>query len=167
MTSARDLDRPARPLTARPLSRGDLRLLVLSLLAEQPRHGYELIQLISEMFVRAYTPSAGSIYPVLAQFETAGWVNAVEDGGRRRYRLSALGQTHLAAEREEVDAALQRVRHSARAITKANLPPVVREALRELKHALGLCHGRWQDDSAAEVAQALREAAARVRAQAR
>jgi len=43
----------------------------------------------------------------------------------------------------------------------------VRDALRELKHALGLCHGRWQDDNAAAVAEALREAAARIRAQGR
>ncbi|MCC7635762.1 PadR family transcriptional regulator [Stenotrophomonas rhizophila] len=167
MTTPRDLDRPARPLTTRPLSRGDLRLLVLSLLSEQPRHGYELIQLISEMFVRVYTPSAGSIYPVLAQFEAAGWVDAVEDGGRKRYRLSALGQAELAAQREAVDAALRRVRDSARTITKANLPPGVREALREVKHALASCHGRWQDDSAASAAQALREAAARIRAHGR
>ena len=167
MTAPRDLDRPARPLTARPLSRGDLRLLVLALLGEQPRHGYELIQLISEMFVRVYTPSAGSIYPVLAQFEAAGWVSALEEAGRKRYQLTALGQAELAAQREEVDAALHRVRHSARSIAKANLPPVVRDAMRELKQALGLHHARWQDDNAVAVAQALREAAAQIRVQGR
>lgn len=167
MTAPRDLDGPARPLTSRPLSRGDLRLLVLSLLAAQPRHGYELIQCISEMFVRVYTPSAGSIYPVLAQFEAAGWVSALEEAGRKRYQLTALGQAELAAQREEVDAALHRVRHSARAIAKANLPPVVRDAMRELKQALGLHHARWQDDNAVAVAQALREAAAQIRAQGR
>ncbi|MDQ1064069.1 PadR family transcriptional regulator [Stenotrophomonas sp. SORGH_AS_0282] len=167
MTAPRDLDGPARPLTSRPLSRGDLRLLVLSLLAAQPRHGYELIQCISEMFVRVYTPSAGSIYPVLAQFEAAGWVSALEEAGRKRYQLTALGQAELAAQREEVDAALHRVRHSARAIAKANLPPVVRDAMRELKQALGLHHARWQDDNAVAVAQALREAAAHIRAQGR
>jgi len=167
MTAPRDLDGPARPLTSRPLSRGDLRLLVLSLLAAQPRHGYELIQCISEMFVRVYTPSAGSIYPVLAQFEAAGWVSALEEAGRKRYQLTAMGQAELAAQRGEVDAALHRVRHSARAIAKANLPPVVRDAMRELKQALGLHHARWQDDNAVAVAQALREAAAQIRAQGR
>jgi len=164
MTPSRDLDGPARPLTSRPLSRGDLRLLVLSLLAAQPRHGYELIQCISEMFVRVYTPSAGAIYPVLGQFEAAGWVTALEEAGRKRYQLTALGQAELAAQRAEVDAAMQRVRHSARMIAKANLPPVVRDALRELKQALGLHHAHWQDDNAAAVAQALGEAAARIRA---
>jgi DNA-binding PadR family transcriptional regulator len=104
---------------------------------------------------------------VLAQFEAAGWVGAVEDGGRKRYQLSALGLAELAAQREEVDAALHRVRASARTITKANLPPNVRDGLRELKHALGLCHGRWNEDNAASVAQALREAAAVIRGQGR
>jgi len=164
MTAPRDLDGPVRPLTSRPLSRGDLRLLVLSLLAAQPRHGYELIQCISEMFVRVYTPSAGSIYPVLGQFEAAGWVTALEEAGRKRYELTALGQAELAAQRAEVDAAMQRVRYSARMIAKANLPPVVRDAMRELKQALALHHARWQDDNAAAVAQALGEAAARIRA---
>ncbi|WP_367344929.1 PadR family transcriptional regulator [Stenotrophomonas bentonitica] len=157
----------SRSATSRPLSRGDLRLLVLSLLAAQPRHGYELIKGISEMFVQVYTPSAGSIYPVLAQFEAAGWVSVLEEAGRKRYQLTALGQDELAAQREEVEAALHRVRHSARSIAKANLPPAVRDAMRELKQALGVHHARWQDENASVVAQALSEAAARIRAQGR
>ena len=162
MTCPRDLDPPARP-TGRPLSRGDLRLLVLYLLAEQPRHGYELIQCIAEIFVRVYTPSAGSIYPVLAQFEAAGWVNVSDEGGRRRFQLNALGQAELAAQREEVNAAMRRVRDSARSIAKANLPVSVREAMRELKQALAVHHARWEDGNAAGVAEALRDAAARIR----
>ena len=56
---------------------------------------------------------------------------------------------------------------SARTITKANLPPSVRDALRELKTALGLCHGRWNETNASSVAQALRDAAAHIRGQGR
>ncbi len=164
MTCPREPDAPARSSSARPLSRGDLRLLVLALLAEQPRHGYELIQCIAEMFVRVYTPSAGSIYPVLAQFEASGWVDVSSEGGRRRFQLNALGQAELEAQREEVSAAMRRVRDSARTIAKANLPMPVREALREVKQALGLHHARWSDENAAVVAQALREAAVRIRA---
>ncbi|MEE7548662.1 PadR family transcriptional regulator, partial [Xanthomonas sp. Kuri4-1] len=58
----RDAGRPRRPL-----GHGDLRLLLLSLIEQQPRHGYELIRLIAEMFSGVYTPSAGVIYPTLAQ----------------------------------------------------------------------------------------------------
>ena len=67
-----DPDVPRRNGQPRVLSRGDLRLLVLALIGEQPRHGYELMQLISNQFMQAYTPSAGTMYPLLASFEQAG-----------------------------------------------------------------------------------------------
>src|SRR5690554_1243371 len=57
-----DPDVPRRNGQPRVLSRGDLRLLVLALIGEQPRHGYELMQLISNQFMQAYTPSAGTMY---------------------------------------------------------------------------------------------------------
>lgn len=151
---------PRRRTTSRPLGRGDLRLLLLSLIGERPCHGYELIQRISDMFVRAYTPSAGSVYPVLAQFETDGWVHAEEDGGRKRYRISVSGQTELRTRDADVQAALLRTRLSARAIAKANAPVPIREAMQELKRALMLRHGRWQPEHAERVALALRTAAA-------
>lgn len=144
----------------RPLGRGDLRLLLLSLIGEQPRHGYELIQRISDMFVRVYTPSAGSVYPVLAQFEADGWVEVAEDGGRKRYAITARGQAELQTRDADVQAALLRTRHSARAITKAHAPVPIREAMHELKRALMLRHGRWQPEHAERVAQVLLQAAA-------
>jgi DNA-binding PadR family transcriptional regulator len=96
------------PATTRLLSRGDLRLLVLALLGDQPRHGYELIQHVSELFVRAYTPSAGTMYPLLASFEQAGWVLAEDDAGRRRFRITESGRAELLARRDEVKAAQHR-----------------------------------------------------------
>lgn len=144
----------------RPLGRGDLRLLLLSLIGEQPRHGYELIQRVSDMFVRVYTPSAGSVYPVLAQFEADGWVAVEEEAGRKRYRITATGLAELQARDAEVQAALRRTRDSARAITKANAPVPIREAMHELKRALMLRHGRWQPAQVERVAQALLQAAA-------
>lgn len=149
--------------TARPLGRGDLRLLLLSLLGQAPRHGYELIQQVGEMFMHAYAPSAGSVYPLLADFEKQRWVVAEEDGGRRRYRITALGQAQLKLRQAEVEAAQLRAHHSARAITKANLPPPVREAMHRLKKALVLRGGRWQDVDAGRVAALLEQAAVLVR----
>lgn len=148
---------------ARPLGRGDLRLLLLALLAQAPRHGYELIQLVSEMFMRVYTPSAGSVYPLLADFEKQRWVAAEEDGGRKRYRITAIGQAQLKLREADVEAAQLRARHSARAITKASLPPPVREAMHRLKKSLVLRNGRWQDIDAERVAALLDQAAALVR----
>jgi len=71
-TRSTDSAVPRRNGQPRVLSRGDLRLLVLALIGEQPRHGYELMQLISNQFMQAYTPSAGTMYPLLASFEQAG-----------------------------------------------------------------------------------------------
>ena len=148
---------------ARPLGRGDLRLLLLALVAQAPRHGYELIQLISDMFLRVYTPSAGSVYPLLADFEKQHWVEAEEDGGRKRYRITTLGQTQLKLREAEVKAAQLRARHSARAIAKASLPPPVREAMHRLKKSLVLRNGHWQHVDAERIAALLDQAAALVR----
>ncbi|WP_225591612.1 PadR family transcriptional regulator [Stenotrophomonas sp. STM01] len=154
---------PRRRPSPRPLGRGDLRLLLLSLIGQAPRHGYELIQQVSEMFMRVYTPSAGSVYPLLADFENQRWVQAEEEGGRKRYHITAVGQAQLKLRQGEVDDALLRARHSARVITKANLPPSVREAMRELTHSMMQRHGRWQGANVERITALLDEATALVR----
>lgn len=162
MTPALPPSSRQRP-AARPLGRGDLRLLLLSLLAQAPRHGYELIQLVSDMFMRVYTPSAGSVYPLLADFEKQRWVAAEEDGGRKRYRITAIGQAQLKLREAEVEAAQLRAHHSARVIARANQPPAVREAMHRLKQALVLRNGRWEDADTERIAALLDQAAALVR----
>ncbi len=142
------------------LSRGDLRLLVLALLAEQPRHGYELIQHISERFVRAYTPSAGTMYPLLASFEQAGWVRAEDDAGRRCFHITDAGRDELHARRDEVKAAQHRAHHRVREIAKAALPAPIRDALRQFKSALLRHHGHWREGEAEQAAAHLLRAAA-------
>lgn len=92
---------PRRNGQPRVLSRGDLRLLVLALIGEQPRHGYELMQLISNQFMQAYTPSAGTMYPLLASFEQAGWIEAEEVDGKRIFRITAAGEFELKVQRTQ------------------------------------------------------------------
>ncbi|MCF5937275.1 PadR family transcriptional regulator, partial [Xanthomonas perforans] len=96
-----DLDAaPARTRGAgarvRPLEHGDLRLLLLALIAERPCHGYELMRQIAALFKGLYTPSAGAIYPALAQLEAAGWVHTDLDAGRKRYQVTAAGSDYVA-----------------------------------------------------------------------
>lgn len=148
------------PSSTRMLTRGDLRLLVLALLAEQPRHGYELIQHISELFVRAYTPSAGTMYPLLASFEQAGWIRAEDDAGRRCFHITGTGRDELHARRDEVKAAQHRARDRAREIAKAALPLPLRDAMRHLKGALLRHHGQWREGEAEQVAEHLLRAVA-------
>jgi len=151
---------PRRNGQPRVLSRGDLRLLVLALIGEQPRHGYELIQHISGVFMQAYTPSAGTMYPLLASFEQAGWVESEEEDGRRVFRITAAGEFELKVQRTQVRLAQRRAFDRAREITKASLPPPLATALREFKQALVRHHGRWSDGEAEAVAEQLSRASA-------
>lgn len=150
---------PGRARGGRPLAHGDLRRLLLALIEQQPRHGYELIRLIAELFGGIYTPSAGAIYPTLAQLQRHGWVDAEPDNGRKRYVITAAGRAQTEAEREAIQAALARTHHSARAVAKANLPPPVRAALRRIKRGLIARHGRWDAAESERVAALLDHAA--------
>lgn len=78
--------------------RGDVRSAVLALLAEQPMHGYQIIQEIGQRSGGSWKPSPGSVYPTLQQLEDEGLVRAQEQEGRRVYRLTEEGQ-RLASER--------------------------------------------------------------------
>ncbi|PJL09681.1 MULTISPECIES: PadR family transcriptional regulator [Stenotrophomonas] len=151
---------PRRNGQPRVLSRGDLRLLVLALIGEQPRHGYELMQLISNQFMQAYTPSAGTMYPLLASFEQAGWIEAEEVDGKRIFRITTAGEFELKVQRTQVRLAQRRAFDRAREITKASLPPPLAGALREFKRALVHHHGRWAEGEAEEVAALLTRASA-------
>ncbi len=75
--------------------RGDVRLALLRLLAEEPRNGYQLMQAIEELSGGAWRPSPGSVYPTLAQLEDEGLVRAVETDGARRFEITDAGREHL------------------------------------------------------------------------
>ncbi|MBB5871812.1 DNA-binding PadR family transcriptional regulator [Allocatelliglobosispora scoriae] len=85
-------------------SHGRLRLYLLTLLAEGPKHGYELMRLLEERFQGLYVPSAGTIYPRLARMETEGLVTHVEAGGRKTYAITPAGEAELTARASEVAA---------------------------------------------------------------
>jgi DNA-binding PadR family transcriptional regulator len=77
-------------------SHGSLRLYLLSLLAERPRHGYELIQALSERFGGTYSPSAGTIYPRLAKLEEEGLVTKTAGERKTVYEITDAGRAELA-----------------------------------------------------------------------
>ncbi|HSK25770.1 MAG TPA: PadR family transcriptional regulator [Jiangellales bacterium] len=90
-----------------PRGRGDVRLAIVGLLAEQPMHGYQLIQEITGRSEGRWRPSPGSVYPTLSQLEDEGLVRAEEADGRKVFRLTEAG-TRLAAERDAEFTALWR-----------------------------------------------------------
>jgi DNA-binding PadR family transcriptional regulator len=83
-------------------SHGSLRLYLLSLLAERPRHGYELIQALSERFGGTYSPSAGTIYPRLAKLEEEGLVTKTAGERKTVYEITDAGRAELAGRADEL-----------------------------------------------------------------
>ncbi|MBU4335927.1 MAG: PadR family transcriptional regulator [Actinobacteria bacterium] len=94
---------------------GQLRLYLLALLEAGPRHGYEVIQALSDRFGGTYRPSAGTIYPRLSRLEEEGLVARAEDGRKTTYSLTAAGRAELDARRGDL------------ADLEANLAETVRE----------------------------------------
>jgi DNA-binding PadR family transcriptional regulator len=75
--------------------RGDVRVAVLLLLAEEPRNGYQLMQAIEERSGGRWRPSPGSVYPTLAQLEDEGLIRSSEADGSRRFEITDAGREHL------------------------------------------------------------------------
>ena len=80
--------------------RGDVRAAVLLLLAEEPMHGYQLMQAIAERSGSRWTPSPGAIYPTISQLEDEGLVTVTADAGRKLVTLTDAGREHVEARRE-------------------------------------------------------------------
>src|SRR5437868_12594522 len=93
----------------RMLATGDLRLIALALIAEQPRHGYEIIKVLEDKTAGWYSPSPGIVYPTLTYLEEAGYVTAQAEGAKRLYTITDEGRAHLAENRDFVDAVLNRL----------------------------------------------------------
>jgi DNA-binding PadR family transcriptional regulator len=81
--------------------RGDVRLALLRLLAEEPRNGYQLMQTIENRSEGRWRPSPGSVYPTLAQLEDEGLIRSAEADGARRFEITDAGREHLASRLDE------------------------------------------------------------------
>lgn len=113
--------------------RGDVRSAILGLLAEGPSNGYGLIKAIAEKTDGAWKPSPGSVYPTLAQLVDEGLV-AKEDGPRGAYSLTEEGTSHVAENRESIDAALDNAREGG---TGSELRDSVRKLFGSLQQLRG------------------------------
>jgi DNA-binding PadR family transcriptional regulator len=135
---------------------GDLRLVLMALIEERPRHGYELMRAIEEAFGGAYSPSPGAIYPTLGLLEDEGLLSSAADpGGKRVYSLTEAGKAWLDENRAAVDGVMQRMRMAARVMSGQIAPDAVREALRTLKQAVAMKPGDWNEDEEARVVEIL------------
>ncbi len=82
---------------------GQLRLYLLTLLVEGPRHGYEVIQDLEQRFNGLYSPSAGTVYPRLAKLEEDGLVERTAEGRKSTYRITDAGRAEVAARQGDVE----------------------------------------------------------------
>ena len=143
----------------RMFQHGDLRLLILALIAEAPRHGYEIIREIESRLGGAYAPSPGVVYPTLTMLEETGFVtSATTEGSKRQYTVTADGTAHLAANQATVDAIMARIDEAG---SGPDTGPRVLRAMANLRFALKLRLGRGSvDDAAASRIAAILDAAA-------
>jgi len=113
-------------------SHGDLRLYLLSLLDEGPRHGYDLMQALSDRTGGTYTPSAGTVYPRLAKLEEEGLVTKTVDGRKTIYAITDAGRAEVAARAGDLEGIEADLADSVRLIAD-EVRGNVREAMRSLR----------------------------------
>ena len=164
------------------LADGDLRVVILALLTDGPRHGYDIIKALEERSHGVYSPSPGVVYPTLTYLEEVGYVSAASEGNKKVYTITDSGRTHLEENRELADMVLDGIDKFGRRMAQAkawwegerqgrkgpdrDIPGVideVNEARRDLKAAIA----EKLEDAAEEVqrriAKAMRDAADAIR----
>lgn len=114
---------------------GRLRLYLLKLLDEAPRHGYEVIRLLQDRFMGVYAPSPGTIYPRLARLEEEGFVTHDEEDGRKIYRITDKGREEINRRLDELDDLEREITESVSDIAR-EVKEDVRETVRSLREEL-------------------------------
>jgi DNA-binding PadR family transcriptional regulator len=109
---------------------------MLALIAEKPRHGYEIIKAIEERFAGGYTPSPGVVYPTLTMLEELGHATVEETGGKKQYSITVQGRAELAANQAAADAAMARMQDLAGGEGRRGIAPQIIRAMENLKMAL-------------------------------
>lgn len=143
----------------RVFAAGDLKLLLLALVAEQPCHGYDLIRRIESMFDGAYSPSPGVIYPTLTFLEESEMISGDADGGKKRYSVTDAGRLSLEGQAVALDGVRVRIEVSKRSLRGQDRPPEIHEAVHNLRHALQMHHGRWSPEEILRVRDLLNDTA--------
>lgn len=145
----------------RMFDQGDLKFVVLALIAEQPRHGYEIIKEIEHRVGGAYAPSPGVIYPLLTMLEEMGLAELrASEGAKKLYAVTAQGKAELEANKPSVDAVFARIAAARENFSSGRSPQIVR-AMENLKLALRLRmeRGPLNEDELQRVAAAIDAAA--------
>ena len=143
---------------------GELRLVLLKLIADKPRHGYELIKAVEEMTGGEYAPSPGIVYPTLTMLEDMGFIAEAKSRTTKKiYEATAEGRAHLEENSDEIEYLIDRLEGHARNRRRGQRPEIGR-AIGNLMTALRnrIVHDGWNEQLLEEVVDILDEAAQRI-----
>jgi DNA-binding PadR family transcriptional regulator len=142
----------------------ELRLILLKLISEQPRHGYDLIREIEERSGGAYAPSPGVVYPTLTMLDEMGLIEEQKaEGAKKQFAITDEGTAHLEENAEQVEALMARLAEMGAARAKGDRAPIKR-AVGNLMAVLAnrFFHGEMDDEMLHKVAAILDETAQKI-----
>jgi DNA-binding PadR family transcriptional regulator len=144
----------------RVFDHGDLRFILLSMIAAKPAHGYDLIKALEDRMGGGYSPSPGVIYPTLTMLEEQGYATLTVENGKKLYQATPAGEAFLETNRATVEAIQARIDGIARERSVAPDPRIIR-AIENLKTALRLrlVGGPIPDEQVRTIAAAIDAAA--------
>ena len=143
---------------------GELRLVLLKLIADEPRHGYQLIKAIEELTEGDYAPSPGVVYPTLSMLEDIGFITEKQSPDAKKvFEATDEGRTHLAENAEEVAELIERLEGHGQK-TRHGRRPEIGRAIGNLMEALRnrVAHLGWNEALLEEVIDILDDAAQRI-----
>ena len=143
---------------------GELRLVLLKLIADEPRHGYDLIREIEALTGGAYAPSPGVVYPTLTLLDEMGMVEQqASEGAKKRFAVTDAGRAHLDENREAVEGLMRRLDHLGGQRERTHGAPIQRAMANlgmAVKHRLG--RGEFSPDTLHDVAALIDEVAQKI-----
>ncbi|WP_263353993.1 PadR family transcriptional regulator [Acidicapsa acidisoli] len=141
---------------------GELRLVILQLVAEKPSYGYEIIKAIEERLSGGYAPSPGVVYPTLTLLEEEGYATSSAEGNKKLYTVTELGTEYLKTNKATIKAIFGRMEQASDVFGRGRSPQIMR-AFMNLKFAMKMraAQGDLTPEQTRKIAEAI-DAAARV-----
>jgi DNA-binding PadR family transcriptional regulator len=141
---------------------GELRLVILQLVAEKPSYGYEIIKAIEERLSGGYAPSPGVVYPTLTLLEEEGYATSSAEGNKKLYTVTELGTEYLKTNKATIKAIFGRMEQASDVFGRGRSPQIMR-AFMNLKFAMKMraSQGDLTPEQTRKIAEAI-DAAARV-----
>ncbi|MGA7806452.1 PadR family transcriptional regulator [Bradyrhizobium sp.] len=140
-------------------------MLLLWLIGEKPRHGYELIKAVEQLVGGAYSPSPGSVYPILSLLEDMGQIEGTStESARKLFAITDEGRKVLGEERPAIEGLLSRMRIMAKTMGGMRPPEAVFQVFQTLKTAIALNPHAWTEDEVKRVCGIINTAIAQIEA---